>query len=101
MYLKLVLNKMSKETSGWDADFRVIYLPDVRRYFDTHNKNYADSLKNASSQFLETEKINYLDVDKVLSDVKDPKSLIRGHFSEKGYAIIGEAISIWLQSENS
>ena len=92
----LIINKAKEFTEKNNAEFYFVYLPQFHRYSSFYSfqnsKNYKKTL-----DFLKENTINYIDINKeIIEKVEDPLELFpfrsAGHYNEKGYEFIAEAI---------
>jgi hypothetical protein len=93
-----ILDSAVKHVGKWDGRFIFVYLPEAKRYSSWIANIDADGSRNAVLRVVDSLAIDLVDVHEVFRRHADPKALFDGHYNEKGYALVADAILARLQN---
>ena len=92
-----IINQIYIETKNNESELIFVYLPSWSRYFTKFNEDkYLFDKKKTILNYLENNKINFIDFESKLNESKDIKEFFPlgyvGHYNSKGYKRISDEI---------
>ena len=87
-----ILGSAAERVRKWDGRLIFVYLPGAKRYSSWIANIDADGPRNAVLRVIENLAIDHIDVHEIFRRHTDPRALFDGHYNEKGYALVADAI---------